>query len=322
MKTVLITGGCGFIGSNFINYFHATHPDTRIINIDAMYYCADEQNIVTSVQESPNYYFIKGNICSQDLITHVLHNYSVDTVVHFAAQSHVQNSFDDSLKYSYDNIVGTHTLLEACRLYGKIEKFIHISTDEVYGESALDDSEKKNELSILCPTNPYAATKAGAELLANSYRFSFNMPIVITRGNNVYGPNQYPEKLIPRFIQLLNQNKKVTIQGDGSNVRGFLHVTDVARAVDLILEKGDVGEIYNIGSDDHDEYTVQEIAHRLITLIHNTTDYEQHIEYVEDRPFNDKRYYISNAKVKALGWTIEKPFSTGLAELVELSKKA
>jgi dTDP-D-glucose 4,6-dehydratase len=120
----------------------------------------------------------------------------------------------------------------------------------------------------------------------------------------------------------LNQNEKVTIQGDGSNVRGFLHVTDVAKAIDLILEKGEVGEIYNIGSDDHDEYTVQEIAHRLIRLIHNTSDYEQYIEYVEDRPFNDKRYYISNAKVKALGWTIEKPFSTGLAELVELSKKA
>ena len=188
---------------------------------------------------------------------------------------------------------------------------------------AQDKQQKtsKAEMSVLCPTNPYAASKAGAELIANSYLHSFKMPIIITRGNNVYGPNQYPEKLIPRFIQLLNQNEKVTIQGDGSNVRGFLHVTDVAKAVDLILEKGDVGEIYNIGSDDHDEYTVQEIAHRLITLVHNTTEYEKYIEYVEDRPFNDKRYYISNAKVKALGWTIEKSFSTGLAELVELSKK-
>jgi dTDP-glucose 4,6-dehydratase/UDP-glucose 4,6-dehydratase len=207
--------------------------------------------------------------------------------------------------------------LEACKKYGKIQKFIHISTDEVYGESMLDDDEaKKNENSVLCPTNPYAATKAAAELIAKSYYFSFKMPIIITRGNNVYGPNQYPEKLIPRFIKLLKEDQKVTIQGDGTNVRAFLHVNDVCSALECILEKGVIGEIYNIGSDDHHEYTVQEIAHKLIKDIKNTENYDEWISYVEDRPFNDKRYYISNDKLKKLGWEIKTEFNEGLSELL------
>lgn len=316
-KNLLITGGCGFIGSNFINYYFYKHPHINIINLDAMYYCANENNILEDIRKSDRYHLIKGNLCSIDLLNHILENYKIDTIIHFAAQSHVQNSFDDSLKYTYDNILGTHTLLESCRNYGKIERFIHISTDEVYGESLLsDDEEKKNEQSILCPTNPYAATKAGAELIANSYRYSFKMPIIITRGNNVYGPNQYPEKLIPRFIDLLKNNKKVTIQGDGSNVRAFLHACDVAKALELILEKGKIGEIYNIGSDEDKEYTVLDIARTLIGLIKNTTDYDSYIEYIEDRPFNDKRYYISNEKVKELGWSIDKDFIEGLKELL------
>jgi dTDP-glucose 4,6-dehydratase len=317
IKNLLVTGGCGFIGSNFINYFFHKNTNINIINLDAMYYCANEINISDEIRNSDRYTLIKGNLCSSDLLNHLLKAYKIDTVIHFAAQSHVQNSFDDALKYTYDNIVGTHTLLECCRLYGKITKFIHISTDEVYGESLLsEDEEKKNEQSILCPTNPYAATKAGAELIANSYRFSFKMPIIITRGNNVYGPNQYPEKLIPRFIELLKENKKVTIQGDGSNVRAFLHALDVAKALELILEKGKIGEIYNIGSDEDKEYTVLQIAHLLIKMIKNTEDYDDHIEYIDDRPFNDKRYYISNEKVKNLGWVIEKDFIQGLHELI------
>lgn len=317
IKNLLITGGCGFIGSNFINYYYFKHPDVNIINLDAMYYCANEQNILEEIRSSDRYHLVKGNICSADLLNHILTNFNVDTVVHFAAQSHVQNSFEDSLKYTYDNILGTHTLLECCRLYGKITRFIHISTDEVYGESLLEEEEeKKHEQSILCPTNPYAATKAGAELIANSYRFSFKMPIIITRGNNVYGPNQYPEKLIPRFIHLLNEDKKVTIQGDGSNVRAFLHSCDVAKAIDLILEKGKIGEIYNIGSDEDKEYTVLQIAQMLIKLMKKTENYDKYIEYVEDRPFNDKRYYISNEKVKNLGWSIDKDFNEGINELL------
>jgi len=198
-----------------------------------------------------------------------------------------------------------------------LTKFVHVSTDEVYGESMKTIEEQhKSEHSILCPTNPYAATKAGAELIANSYRFSFKMPIIITRGNNVYGPNQYPEKLIPKFIDQLKNNKKVTIQGDGSNVRAFLHALDVAKALDIILEKGKIGEIYNIGSDEDKEYTVLQIAHILIELIKNSKNYDEYIEYIEDRPFNDKRYYISNEKVKNMGWSIDKDFLDGIKELI------
>ena len=317
INNLLVTGGCGFIGSNFINYYFKKNSNVKIINFDAMYYCAKENNINEDIRTSERYHLIKGNLCSIDLLNHVLENYNIDTIIHFAAQSHVENSFEDSLKYTNDNILGTHTLLEECRKYNKIQKFIHISTDEVYGESLLsDDEQKKNEQSILCPTNPYAATKAGAELIANSYRFSFKIPIIITRGNNVYGPNQYPEKLIPKFIQLLKNNKKVTIQGDGSNVRAFLHALDVAKALELILEKGKVGEIYNIGSDDEEEYTILEIAKILIKMIKKDEDYNSYIEYIEDRPFNDKRYYISNEKVKDLGWKIEKKFLEGLNELI------
>lgn len=317
---LLVTGCCGFIGSNFVNYYFEQNPDAFIVNLDAMYYCASKDNVKEEVRNSSRYHLVKGNLCSYDLIANVLEMYNVDCVIHFAAQSHVQNSFDNALQYTHDNVVGTHTLLEACRKYGKIQRFIHISTDEVYGESMLSENEeKKHEGSVLCPTNPYAATKAAAELIAKSYYHSFKMPIIITRGNNVYGPNQYPEKLIPRFIEQLVNHKKVTIQGDGSNVRAFLHVLDVCSALKCILEKGEVGEIYNIGSDDHQERSVLEIAHTLIEKIKHTTNFEDWIEWIEDRPFNDKRYYISNQKVKDLGWEIRVDFEDGLNELIQLS---
>ena len=197
-------------------------------------------------------------------------------------------------------------------------KFIHVSTDEVYGESMIDKTEnKKTEESILCPTNPYAATKAGAELIAQSYYHSFNVPIIITRGNNVYGPNQYPEKIIPLFIKLLKEDGKVTIQGDGTNVRAFIHVFDVVRAFDVILEKGVIGEIYNIGSDDNEEYSVKHVAEMLIKKIKKTEAYSDHIEYIQDRPFNDKRYYISNEKIKNLGWGIKENFEDGINKLID-----
>lgn len=315
---LLVTGCCGFIGSNFVNFYFKENPNVKIVNLDALYYCASEDNIEENIRESDRYRIIKGNLCSFDLISNILEIYNIDTVIHFAAQSHVQNSFDNALQYTHDNVVGTHTLLESCRKYGKIKRFIHISTDEVYGESMLlENEEKKHEGSVLCPTNPYAATKAAAELIAKSYYHSFKMPIIITRGNNVYGPNQYPEKLIPRFIQQLFNCEKVTIQGDGSNVRAFLHVNDVCTALKLILEKGQIGEIYNIGSDDHHEYTVTEIAHILIEKIKKTKDYDKWITHIEDRPFNDKRYYISNQKVKDLGWEILTDFNKGIDELIK-----
>lgn len=305
MFNILITGGCGFIGSHFVNHIFKTGK-YNIINFDAMYYCANELNVDENVRNSNCYKLIKGNLCNYELVDNTVKNYEITHVVHFAAQSHVQNSFENSLQYTNDNIVGTHTLLEVCRKYGKIKRFIHCSTDEVYGESMLSVNENhKTEHSVLCPTNPYAATKAGAELLAQSYNHSFKMPIIITRGNNVYGKNQYPEKLIPRFIQLLQNDEKVTIQGDGSTVRAFMHVSDTAKAFECVLEKGEIGEIYNIGCDEGMEYSVMDIAKILIKLVKNTENYDEWITYVEDRPFNDARYYISNDKLKKLGWNVE-----------------
>ena len=185
MINLLITGGCGFIGSNFINHILGSELSSKkynIINIDALYYCADEKNITAQIRNSDNYIFIKGNINDTDLVLHILSNYNINSVIHFAAQSHVQNSFDDSIQFTNDNILGTHNLLECCKKYGKLERFIHVSTDEVYGESMLDVNEqKKTEHSILCPTNPYAATKAGAELIAQSYNHSFGVPIIIKK---------------------------------------------------------------------------------------------------------------------------------------------
>jgi dTDP-glucose 4,6-dehydratase len=320
---LLVTGGCGFIGSSFVNYVFDRLDSLGcelIVNLDAMYYCASIQNVRADARAATDrYVFVKGNLCSADLVQHVLETHRIDTIVHFAAQSHVQNSFTDSLQYTQDNIVGTHTLLECARLYGKIARFVHISTDEVYGESVLGaDSEKKTEHgSILCPTNPYAATKAAAELMAHSYYKSFDMPIIITRGNNVYGPNQYPEKVIPLFIDLLLAGKPVTIQGDGSNVRAFLHVDDVCAALLLVLKKGRIGEIYNIGSDDSHEFSILEIARKLVLGIHGPdARLDDWVEFIEDRPFNDTRYYISNDKVKQLGWTQVVDFDQGVDDLI------
>ena len=313
---LLITGGCGFIGSNFINYYFPKNKINKLINIDAMYYCANENNVHECVRSSPNYVLVKGNLCDYGLVSSVLKDYNITHIIHFAAQSHVQNSFEDSLKFTHDNVLGTHTLLEASRKWNKIQKFIHVSTDEVYGESMLDIDEKhKTEHSILCPTNPYAATKAGAELIAQSYEHSYNMPIIITRGNNVYGPNQYPEKLIPLFIKLLKEDKKLTIQGDGTAVRAFLHAYDTATAFECILEKGKIGEIYNIGCDADMEYSVIDVAKILIKMIKQTDEYDKWLEYIEDRPYNDMRYYISNQKLKELGWNISVKFEEGLCKL-------
>lgn len=316
---LLVTGGCGFIGSNFINYYFPKNNVTKLVNIDVMYYCAKEENVDENIRKNSKYVFIHGNLTDDDLVKTILIQHKITHVIHFAAQSHVQNSFEDSLKFTNDNILGTHVLLEACRKYGNLVKFIHVSTDEVYGESMNTIEEThKTEHSILCPTNPYAATKAGAELIAQSYNHSYKMPIIITRGNNVYGPNQYPEKLIPLFIKLLKENKKVTIQGNGDSVRAFLHAHDTARAFEYILEKGQVGEIYNIGCDEGMEFSVMQIAHILIKLIKNTENYDDWIEYIEDRPFNDKRYYISNQKLKDLGWSINIDLMTGLKNLVDV----
>ena len=316
-ETVLfVTGGAGFIGSNFINELFNRTKHIKVVNFDALYYCGKESNVRLEIRDNKERYtFIHGNLQSLDLLKYIFQNTRITHIIHFAAQSHVQKSFSDAIQYTQDNVLGTHHLLEVARLYCPLlQKFIHVSTDEVYGESMLEANEKHKteQSSVLCPTNPYAASKAGAELLARSYQHSFKMPIIITRGNNVYGPNQYPEKVIPLFIQQLQQNEKLTIQGTGSCVRAFLHSYDTATAFLTILEKGKVGEIYNIGCDDGMEYSILDVAKMLIKKIKFTEDYASWISYIDDRPFNDQRYYISNHKLKKLGWDIKIKFEDGI----------
>ena len=322
---LLVTGGCGFIGSNFVNFIFPLKKELGIntlINLDAMYYCANEDYINASIREDPKYFFIKGNTGNKDLIENILSFHKITHVINFAAQSHVCNSFSNPIQYTHDNIFGTHILLDCCYQYHcktkNINKFIHISTDEVYGESSETDtaSQKKTEASVLCPTNPYAATKAGAELIVQSYYHSFNFPIIITRSNNIYGKNQYHEKLIPKFIKLLKEGKKLTIHGKGDTIRSFLHVEDLCDAFKLVLTKGRIGEIYNIGSED--EYTVLDIAKILLRKIKNTDNLEENIEFIEDRPFNDKRYWITDKKIKHLGWEIKCNFDTEIDTLIKL----
>ena len=316
MNNILITGGCGFIGSNFLNFMINKYPKLNFINIDALYYCAKENNITLENRNALNYKFIKGNIQNKEFIDYILKTNNIDTIIHFAAQSHVDNSFSNPIQYTKDNILGTHNLLEAVREYGKINKFIHISTDEVYGET---NNEIKSEKSILNPTNPYSATKASAEMIVNSYYYSYNLPIIITRGNNVYGPRQYPEKLIPKFIINLLNNNKCPIHGKGETIRSFLYINDVIEAFELILLHGTIGEIYNIGTDY--EYSVLDITKKLIKLINNDTGYKKYIEFVEDRKYNDKRYHISFEKLVNLGWKQKIFIDEGLKNTLEFYKK-
>lgn len=313
MKNILITGGCGFIGSNFVNYLTAKYPDFNIINIDALYYCASLDNI--KVSSLPNYKFYKCNINNSDMLKYILEENNIDTVIHFAAQSHVDNSFGNSIQFTIDNVLGTHTLLECCRVWGKIERFIHISTDEVYGE-IVNEKEFCVEETILRPTNPYAASKAAAEHLVFSYYYSFKLPIIITRGNNVYGPNQYPEKIIPLFTKLLREGKKCTIHGEGKSVRNFIYVEDVCKAVEKILFSGKLGEIYNIGTDC--ELSVLDVAKILVKkIIGEDVNYENYITFVEDRKFNDIRYAINSNKLRELGWKEEVKFDEGLSQTIK-----
>ena len=309
-KVILITGACGFIGSNVLNYLSNKYENITFINVDKLDYCSSLKNIIVG----SNYHFYTCNITNSTMISYILNKHNVDTVIHFAAQTHVDNSFGNSIQFTHDNVLGTHTLLECCREYGKINRFIHISTDEVYGEVELDGDECF-ETAILKPTNPYAATKASAEHLVFSYYHSFSLPIIITRGNNVYGPNQYPEKLIPKCITSVKEGKPFTVHGLGNTVRNFIHVDDVSRAIDTILFKGIVGEIYNIGSKN--EFNVLEIVQKIVRSMKGLDTIEPYIKYVEDRLFNDLRYSVSNKKLIDLGWSEQVGFTDGLKSTID-----
>jgi dTDP-glucose 4,6-dehydratase len=293
----LVTGGCGFIASNFIN--RIAGPEYNIVNLDKLDYCSNVQNVREGTST-----FIKGDIKNRDLVTFLIKEYKFDVVFHFAAQSHVDNSFIDPVMFTYENVCGTHNLLEAFRLAKPDVKFIHFSTDEVYG--TWESGPAFTEKDTLVPTNPYASSKAAAEMIVQSYIKSFKMDIKIIRCNNVYGPNQFPEKLIPKFIKLLKNGNKCTLHGTVSSSvkRAFIHVDDVTEAVLTVHEKGTSGEIYNISSDY--EFSVLDITKLIIKAIKNTHDYEDWVEIVDDRPFNDNRYFINSDKLKSLGWVQKK----------------
>lgn len=309
-SSMLVTGGAGFIGSSFINFFRKQYVGVRLINLDKLMYCSSLVGVEHDHFEHCD--------LSKDWksILNILQAHNIDTVIHFAAQSHVDNSFGNSLSFTQDNIVGTHNLLESCRVYGQVRRFIHISTDEVYGE--IEATEESNEASLLNPTNPYAASKAGAEFLVRSYFYSFSLPVIIIRGNNVYGPRQFPEKVIPKFILQLLTNRLCTIQGKGQSRRNFIYVDDVCNAIQIVLRKGHLNNIYNIGSAN--EYSVLDIASVLLKNIHGSEQLENWIRYIPDRNFNDQRYAISSQKIRQLGWREEVPFTEGLQRTIQWYK--
>jgi len=300
MKKVLLTGGCGFIGSFFAEHLYKKHPEIHLVILDAMYDCASLKN-VESIQGVS---IVKGGIQNKDLLTELFRIYQFDTIAHFAAQTHVDNSFHSPLQFTIDNVLGIHTLLEVTREFGTVTRFLHISTDEVYGSTSED---KPNTVeSLLEPSNPYAATKAAAEMLVKSYIHSFQLPAFIVRMNNVYGPRQYPEKMIPKFLLATKEGQAITIQGTGKQKRSMLYVEDAAEAIYTILMNADVNSIYNIPSKD--EYSVLEVADTIIKLTETDSD----IVFTEDRPFNDTRYWIHDDRLERFGWTQRTPFEEGL----------
>src|SRR3989344_2956443 len=306
---ILVTGGAGFMGSNFIRFMVNKYPQHQIINYDKLTYAADLRNL-DDIKHKKNYKFVKGDVCNFKFLVKFLKE--VDCIIHLAAESHVDNSIGNSLIFTTSNTYGTHVLLEAARL-NNVKKFLHVSTDEVYG-----DIEKGSfkEDSILNPNNPYSASKAGAEMIARSYHKTYKMPITIVRGNNVFGPCQYPEKIIPAFITRLLQDKKIPLHGDGSNIRTYIYADDFSLALETAFNKGKAGEIYNIGTKD--ERSNIQIAK---TLIKKLSKDESYIDNVKDRPFNDKRYSIDTTKIKALGWKQKHKFETALDETIGWYKK-
>ncbi|KAG2222509.1 hypothetical protein INT45_012823 [Circinella minor] len=312
IKSILITGGAGFIGSFLVRKLVVLYPEYHIYVVDKLDYCGSLHNL-KSVSEFPNYTFIKGDITSSDFMAFVLKEKKIDVIFHLAAQTHVDNSFGDSFEFTKNNVMGTHVMLEAAKVH-RVKRFIHVSTDEVYGEVVSRPDCRED--SILQPTNPYSATKAAAECLVKAYHHSFNLPIMITRSNNVYGPYQYPEKITSKFICSLLRKGRCYIHGDGHNSRKYLYAGDVADALDVIFHRGEVGETYNIGSNF--EISNLEFATRLIRIFGYKI--EDHVEFVQDRAFNDKRYGVDCSKLEGLGWKPKMDFEGGLRKTIEWYK--
>ena len=308
MKKILVTGGAGFIGSNFINYILGKRDDIFIVNLDKLTYAGNLQNL-KSVEDHKNYAFIKGDIVNDELVSYIFQKYEISHVINFAAESHVDRSILGSEIFFRTNVLGTNVLLENAKRFG-VEKFIQISTDEVYG--SLGPEGQFEETTPLQPNSPYAASKASADMMALAFHHTYNVPVVITRCSNNYGPYQFPEKLIPLMILNSLKNKKLPVYGDGLNVRDWIYVIDHNKAVELVLEKGKLGEVYNIGANT--EKPNIEIVKLILNQVGKTEDL---IEFVKDRPGHDRRYAINSLKINnELGWQVEHSFENAIRSTV------
>uniref|UniRef100_A0A3Q0S5B3 dTDP-D-glucose 4,6-dehydratase n=1 Tax=Amphilophus citrinellus TaxID=61819 RepID=A0A3Q0S5B3_AMPCI len=313
-RTVLVTGGAGFIGSHLVCSLVHRHPEWRIINLDNLDYCCSPKSL-ESIENRTNYTFIRGDVCNSRLVNHIFNSENIDIIFHLAARTHVEASFESPSAFQRVNVDGTRVLLGAAhQARHQPQRFIYISTDEVYGPS-LD--EVFDESSPVRPSNPYAATKAAAEYLVRSYWDQYKFPIIITRSNNIYGPRQYTEKVIPRFLTLLQMNKKCTIQGTLPKSRHFLFVSDAINAFLLVLEKGIVGEIYNVGTSC--EIPIVQLARELVRMIKSVPESEVNdwLEFVPDRPRVDLRYPIKCEKLQHLGWRAEVSWAEGIRQTVK-----
>ena len=306
MTKVLITGGAGFIGSNFVKYMLEKYPDYGIVNLDALTYCGNLENL-EDIEDNPNYTFVKGDIQDAELVDSIVKD--VDYIVHFAAESHVDRSIEDPQIFIKTNIIGTQVLLDAAKKHG-IKKYLQVSTDEVYG--SLGKEGYFTEETPLQPNSPNSASKAGADLMVRAYGETFGLPINITRCSNNYGPYQFPEKLIPLMISNALEDKELPVYGDGKNIRDWLHVYDHCTAIDLVLHKGKLGEVYNIGG--HNEKENIEIVKLILKELGKS---ESLIKFVKDRLGHDRRYAIDSTKItEELGWKPKYTFETGIIETI------
>lgn len=309
MKKILVTGGAGFIGSNFINYILKSRDDYFIVNLDKLTYAGNLENLKDS-ENSKNYRFIKGDICNTELVNYIFQKYEIKYVINFAAESHVDRSISGSEIFFRTNVIGTNVLLEASRRF-EVEKFLQISTDEVYG--SLGSAGLFTEKTPISPNSPYSASKAAADLMVQAFNHTYGLPTLITRCSNNYGPLQFPEKLIPLMIINALQNKKLPVYGDGMNVRDWIYVIDHNKAVELVFEKGQTGQVYNIGASN--EMKNLDIIKLILRYLKKSEDL---IEFVKDRPGHDKRYAIDSTKIQNdLGWKPEFSFENAIQHTIE-----
>lgn len=314
---LLVCGGAGFIGSNFIHFILKTQPNYKVLNYDKLTYAGNLNNHIESVK-NPNYKFIQGDITDLDLLGKVMKENNITHVINFAAETHVDRSIHGGCKdFVLTNTLGVQMILDAVRA-NNIEKFVNVSTDEVYGALELDEDREFTENTPIEPNMPYAAAKAGGDLMCRAYFKTHKTPVVVTHCSNNYGPYQFPEKVIPFFVFKLMKGEKVPVYGDGLNVRDWIHVRDHAKALLLMLQKGEPGRIYNVGSDN--ERNNLEITKMILKLMDKGEDM---IEYVTDRPGHDRRYAIDASLIRSLGWTPDYPrekFEQGLKETVQWYK--